>query len=174
MNYPKRKLQIVWPQDKNQRGPRTWNRLKDILTGKGPDMWIARQGDIGPTRPLWSHWGRGPGNHHYGNLGYYDDRHRMGPGWRFGRRPQEKKYNFHTRRYEYDDPDCQRVCDIKWDRDGHQWLYRMDEDGGESLRHGRVPEDLIEEWEYYGGVNPFAKDLCSPTLPWKNDVQLDW
>jgi len=43
----KRPMQFVWPKDKHRS---SGGRLKDILTGKGSDIYINRQGDPGPHR----------------------------------------------------------------------------------------------------------------------------
>ena len=95
--------QFVWPNDK-RRG--IWGRWKDILTNKGPDIFIAEQNTREPERPIWSNW-KTPGHQHP---------HDPSPRWDNGGRPfrQEEelvgvfdwqrrdpdtKYDFATRRY---------------------------------------------------------------------------
>ena len=46
-----RKPQFVWPKDKQRS---FGGRLKDVFTGKGPDIFINRRGDPGPSRGEWS------------------------------------------------------------------------------------------------------------------------
>ena len=48
-----RKPQWVWPKDKHQS---FGGRLKDVLSGKGPGIFINRKGDRGPHRSIWSGW----------------------------------------------------------------------------------------------------------------------
>src|SRR5436305_1724640 len=45
-NFTKRRGKWVWPNDKRGRGK--MGRLTDILTGKGPDMWVASHYGLGP------------------------------------------------------------------------------------------------------------------------------
>jgi len=49
------KWQFVWPKDKPHMD--NWDRLKDCLTDKGPDIFIAtRWEQEEPHRPVWSGW----------------------------------------------------------------------------------------------------------------------
>ena len=95
--------QFVWPNDK-PRG--TWGRWKDILTNKGPDIFIAEQNTREPERPIWSNW-KTRGHQHPDN---YDPRwDNDGKPFRqdqefagvfdFQRRDPDMKYDFATRRY---------------------------------------------------------------------------
>ena len=65
---PSKKVQgrIVWPRDKN-RG--TWGRIKDLMTGKGPDMYYSRSDQFAPTKATWSNWTEP----WYDSLGYRDE-----------------------------------------------------------------------------------------------------
>ncbi|KAJ6168388.1 hypothetical protein N7497_001231 [Penicillium chrysogenum] len=66
----------IWPKDPRpgnpQRWPRRW-RFFDVLTGKGPDIYVGRidqpksktkrsssRSRSGPTRQEWSRWGEQP------------------------------------------------------------------------------------------------------------------
>lgn len=55
-------LKFVWPKDvghnRNGKTPRsTWSGFKDILSGKGPDMFIQRKGSRSPIKlDRWSNW----------------------------------------------------------------------------------------------------------------------
>lgn len=126
------KRQIVWPRDKKQKGAHTWSRFTDILSGKGPDMWAGKQGDDGPNRQAWTHWGYGLWSHLQGfdNMGYHNGRDNW-PGdpdhWVLGRRPTTEKYDFKTRKYKRPRPGD--WSDVKWDRQGRDWLYRRHVDG---------------------------------------------
>ncbi|KAL8912735.1 MAG: hypothetical protein Q9171_002274 [Xanthocarpia ochracea] len=120
------KRQFVWPRDKKQKGAHTWDRLRDVLSGKGPDMWAGKQGDDGPNRNAWTHWGYGPNGLLFDNLGYHDQRDggvlngpNHFPG--LGRRPLNQKYDFRTRRYKIPRPGD--WSDVKWDQRGRDWLY---------------------------------------------------
>ena len=94
--------QFVWPNDK-RRG--IWGRWKDILTNKGPDIFIAEQNTREPERPIWSNW-KTPGPQHPD-----DHRPRWGNGKSFRqdqelpgvfacqRRDLDTKFDFKTRRF---------------------------------------------------------------------------
>lgn len=119
------KRQVVWPRDKKQKGAHTWTRFKDVLSGKGPDMWAGKQGDDGPNRQAWSHWGYGPGSGWlFDNMGYHDRRDNW-PGdpshWLLGHRPTNQKYDFNTRKYKT--PRWGDWSDVKWDRRGRHPLW---------------------------------------------------
>ena len=95
--------QFVWPNDK-RRG--IWGRWKDILTNKGPDIFIAEQNTREPERPIWSNW-KTPGHQHpddprprWGNGGkpFRQEEELVGVfDWQ--RRDPDTKYDFATRRY---------------------------------------------------------------------------
>lgn len=55
-----RKLQFVWPKDgpKGRNGHRGFFRgLGDILTNRGPDIFLQRQGSCTPiTQDWWANW----------------------------------------------------------------------------------------------------------------------
>jgi hypothetical protein len=50
--------QFVWPRDKNGRTPRNWwDGFKDILSNRGPDIFVTRKNDRTPIKPdLWGNW----------------------------------------------------------------------------------------------------------------------
>ncbi|KAH6718216.1 hypothetical protein BKA61DRAFT_599224 [Leptodontidium sp. MPI-SDFR-AT-0119] len=55
----KRNLQFVWPKDGPKgRGHRGfWGRLDNIITGKGPDVFLQHKGSKQPiTRDEWQNW----------------------------------------------------------------------------------------------------------------------
>ena len=108
--------QFVWPNDKH-RG--IWGRWKDIVTNKGPDIFIAEQGTRQPERPIWSNW-KSPGYPHPD-----DDGPRWGTDGKpfrqeeelvgvfdFQRRDPSMKYDFSTRRYRK--PDENTWSDVVW------------------------------------------------------------
>ncbi|KAL8960282.1 MAG: hypothetical protein Q9193_002988 [Seirophora villosa] len=117
----KRQLQVVWPRDKKQKGPHTLGRFRDVLSGKGPDMWIGPRGPEGPTKPEWSRWDRGPTWGKFHNLSYRDNRDQQVPAWAPGQAAGNKRYNFKTRKYEV--PRFSTWSDVKWDRKGQHPLY---------------------------------------------------
>jgi len=129
-----KKLQMVWPRDKKQKGAHTWDRLADILTGKGPDMWISRQYSRQPHRPVWSGWttkGYYPENTWaWDNLGYpyRKDNTVQPPTW--ARRGSEDRYDFKSRRYRR--PRAGVWSDVKWsNQEPHVPLYHRDRYGFE-------------------------------------------
>lgn len=105
--HPRKKAhQWVWPRDGKGTSIWSWGRLKDVLTDKGPDMYLTTRGSPGPHRPVWSNWKHEDGIE---NLGYAYD-HREDD--LFHRRPSSQKYNFETRRYEPWNPHM--LSDVKW------------------------------------------------------------
>ncbi|KAI4243153.1 MAG: hypothetical protein LQ352_007096 [Teloschistes flavicans] len=174
-----RKSQIVWPRDKKQKGPHTWDRWKDLFSGKGPDMWVGRQGDNGPNRNAWSHWGYG-GEQLPDNLGYRDERDGgvAGPdGWHswMGNRSVEEKYDFKTRRYQK--PHDTVWSDVKWDRKGQNWLYVRSRFGGKHTRaeiwHRMTDGELAlaNHWN----LHPFDYKSFTPHWDWyRDEMPLDW
>lgn len=148
------KMQIVWPRDKRQKGAHTWGRFRDVLSRRGPDMWVNRKGDIGPTRPEWSRWDTGPKGGLWHNLGYWDTRDKQIPPWRLGMDAEQKQYDFKTRKYELPHPNT--WSDVKWDRKGEYPVYVRDR-WGEHHVHPFLEEEP--------DVNPF---IYNPYNPWWN------
>ena len=99
---PRPHWQCVWPRDKRQTGARSWDRFKDILTGKGPNMWLRERGSDGPHRPLWSEWLE------FGNLGYRDSTDELPPLFDF----PDHVYDFRSRKYRRRGPTL--WSDAKW------------------------------------------------------------
>ncbi len=149
-----KKLQMVWPRDKKQKGARTWDRLSDIFTGKGPDIWISRQYSREPHRPVWSGWkttGYYPeGALVWDNLGYPYRKDNMAspPSW--AHRGEEEKYDFKSRRYRR--PKAGVWSDVKWsNQEPHVPLYHRDRFGFEV-----VEPEFDEGWANAGwSRNPF-------------------
>ncbi|KAL8640396.1 MAG: hypothetical protein Q9228_002683 [Teloschistes exilis] len=175
-----RKPQVVWPRDKKQKGAHTWDRWKDLISGKGPDMWVGRQGDNGPNRQAWSHWGYGVDGDEFDNLGYRDKRDGgpEGPeGWHvwMGTRSAEKKYDFNTRRYEI--PHDKMWSDVKWDSKGKTWLYRRTRTGGKETRAEIWQRLTPAEWARTAqqGLHPFDYKYFTPHWDWyRDELPLNW
>lgn len=149
----KRKLQVVWPRDKKQKGAHTLGRFWDVLSGKGPDMWVGQRGVEGPTRPEWSRWDIGDKWGTYNNLGYRDNRDKVAPPWGPGQAAEHKLYNFKTRRYEAPHPNI--WSDVKWDRKGKYPRYVRNL-WGHFENHPDLPQHL----------NPFAYDPRTNWWDW--------
>jgi hypothetical protein len=121
------------------------------LTGKGPDMYIAPRGQMGPTRNTWSNWTD------FDNLGYRDEDQRyrgdlfQGGIWGTDKRARGRVYDFRTRRYVNSwKPNI--WSDAKWEP-GHKpklaWYFR-NKDGFEfTLRNGLIDtENFVHDFEY--------------------------
>lgn len=146
----KRAGQFVWPRDKP--GMTVFGRWKDVLSGKGPDVWVARKGSDEPHRPVWSGWRRTghitPGAVPYDNNGYKWTDRPDGPEVFFGHHRGGKNfYDFRTRTYGR--PDKPHVwTDVK----------RCGQHGVEIYHRGRHEGD---DWwedrfaEYENGPDPF-------------------
>ena len=104
----------IWPRDKRLRSTPLGSKRRwaDVLTGKGPGIFVGDRRRFGPTRNTWSNWAGQP--RIFDSLGYRneDPDHRWIPGqdaWR--------KYDFRKRRYTnaWHSPDV--WSDVKWGRD---------------------------------------------------------
>lgn len=163
-----KKRQIVWPKDKKQKGAHSWSRWKDILTGKGPDMWISRRDSFGPHRPVWSGW-QSPyyKRRIFDNLGYLYRRTNTLEPLPWAKRPRWEKYDFRTRRYQR--PQRGTWSDVKWNDNPRFALYRRNRYGDEF-----VDPDFDGGLFNHGyGPNPFKHKPYSPIWDWHRD-KLEW
>ena len=139
------KLQFVWPRDKGKtnRPPYSWRRFKDVLTGKGPGIWIAPKGSLSPDRPTWTNW------QELDNLGYMRDMDEVGVPL------GSKKYDFRKRKYRV--PQQGVWSDVKWQRKRHPVGHHYIRDwlGTEHTEFGPGPHN-----------NPFRYDPNTPWLDW--------
>lgn len=159
-------LQMVWPRDKKQKGAKNWSRFKDVLTGKGPDMWIANRDSYGPHRPVWTGW-ETPGDYDvtdrtWGNLGYMyrkDNTMLPFPG---AHRDRKEKYDFKSRRYR--EPRIGVWSDVKWsNHEPHMALYHQDERGRQ------VVDPAFDNGAFNAGLtsNPFAYSHHTGDWDWR-------
>ena len=138
---------FIWPRDKGQTNtpPFSWRRVKDILTGKGPGIWIGDRLSYGPHRPTWTNWLE------HDNLGYrnaYDQLAYFG-----NKKLGSKRYDFNTRRYQT--PRQNTWSDVKWERRRHPKIphYHRDRDG--------------EEWyDTEADINPFRYNVDTDWFDW--------
>ena len=139
--------QFVWPRDKNNSTIWSWSRLKDVVTGKGPDIWCSRRGSLGPHRPVWSNWRSSIDNpfpsQDWDNLGYLYKNGQDAPTWFFAGRPNDVRYDFKKRKYCL--PDHKSWSDAKYNRHNELMYHRT------ALGREKV-EDLW--WRPFH--NPFA------------------
>ena len=83
---------FIWPRDKHSKKPlSSWQRWKDVATGKGPPVFIGSRTSFSPTKDQWSNWLE------YDNFGY-----RVGAPDIINPMPDRQKYNFRTRRFTND------------------------------------------------------------------------
>lgn len=129
---------FIWPKDgrRDSKG----GRLKDILQGRGPDVFISIKGEKGPwkgpTRARWSRWA---------DLSTIDYDDALTPPWwarRYGR------YDFRTRRYKQ--PDAHTWSDARWRegaRDKFPLAYRCRHGGWYQLWEVPLgqPHGLVDE-----------------------------
>ncbi|CAL8581365.1 hypothetical protein XPA_007064 [Xanthoria parietina] len=164
------KRQIVWPRDQKQKGAHTWGRFRDVFRGKGPDMWVGKQGDDGPNRQAWTHWGYGLMSYLYefDNMGYRDKRDNW-PGephhWRLGNRPTTEKYDFKSRTYKRPRPGD--WSDVKWDRHGRKDLYHRHVNGVLCFSPRAIQQ--LTDFEYYNGFDPYRYNPNTPDWDWYQD-----
>ena len=155
----KRGSQFVWPRDKPHSS--IFGRWKELLSDKGPDIWVTRRGSDGPHRPVWSGWRTPhpqiPGEPYWDNLGYKYVDEPNGPDLPLARgRSPDKKYNFRTRKYEY--PDIHTWTDVKYCDQHRIPIYQR----------GIIEDDERYDlfFEDYYGVNPFEYDRRDPWWNW--------
>lgn len=155
----KRRPAFIWPRDKGRTNspPVSWRRWKDVLTGKGADIFIGREGSLQPHRPLWSNWtDADPWGRTLDNLGYRDNRTpliRLGAG-----NDQTKKYDFRTRKYRT--PRMGMWSDVKWERRRHPQNahYHRDATGVEVFDRTRGDWRMLE--------NPFRYNPDTRHMDW--------
>ncbi|KAF2425240.1 hypothetical protein EJ08DRAFT_404064 [Tothia fuscella] len=132
-NGTSRRKQFVWPSDGKRKG--TWGRWKDLMEGKGPDIYVAGQNQR-PSRDEWK-------NRIQDDFIFNDA---VRPAHRFAKRAGDKHYDFRTRRYRRDYPDRVNWADAiwpRWDADqyDHPLAYRCEHGDWYNL-----------SWAPFGGV----------------------
>lgn len=161
------KGQFVWPRDKgiNNTPFNSWKRWKDVLSGKGPGIWIGNRQELGPTRCTWSNWD-------YDNLGYSCRCEKERP--LFGPVEMNKKYDFRTRKYT-DRPFRHGVwSDAKWEKGDvtdRRALYFRDHLGVErSMRTGMVLPGEIDPYYW----NDFRNHPETVQSDWRAPANHFW
>jgi len=157
--YGKQRLAWVWPRDKGiHNSPlSSWTRWKDVLTKKGPGVWISREGSLSPNRPLWSRWMDEDEFGQLDNLGYRNDQCEIG----LSSLDPNVRYDFKSRKYEK--AHTGMWSDAKWERGRNpkRPLYYRDAVG-------------VERYDWDGvwpADNPFAYNRDHPN---RETPYLDW
>ncbi|KAA6412912.1 MAG: hypothetical protein FRX48_03905 [Lasallia pustulata] len=141
------RLAWIWPSDKKQKGKWPYfrtGRIKDLLTCKGPDIYVGDRRSTAPHRPHWSNW------REFDNLGYFT-RDEGVPDW-IGNMHPDMVYDFRTRKYKKAARPW-HWSDAKWGPNGQQWYRRAA--WGEPIAEG-YPD--IE----YEGDNPYINRFDYP------------
>ena len=155
----KRASQFVWPRDKPHSS--IFGRWKDVLQGKGPDVWVTRRGSDGPHRPVWSGWRtQGLISHgavEYDNLGYKYVEKEDGPDLMFGHRAKDKRfYDFRTRTFgRQNKPHA--YTDIKYCKQHRVPIYHRGRHEADDWWEGQFAAD---------GSNPFEYRRWTPYHDW--------
>ena len=123
----------IWPRDKRTKNP-SWQRFKDIMTGKGPPVFVGSRLSYYPNKSTWSNWNRPP----FDNLGYYEGDFRRTPVVF----DNSKRYDFNKRRYTKDWCRTDVWSDVKWGKKGRHPLYWRDGWGREFTRHNGLVHPL--------------------------------
>lgn len=156
------RLAWIWPSDKKQKGKWPYfrtGRMKDLLTSKGPDIYVGDRLSTAPHRPQWSNW------REFDNLGYFN-RSEEKPGW-IGNMELDMVYDFRTRKYKKGRRP-HHWSDAKWGPDGEALYYRTA--WGEERVRGYRPI-------YFPGQNPYANRFGYPfhgPSAWAHQVPPDW
>ncbi|KAI9695262.1 MAG: hypothetical protein M1820_008781 [Bogoriella megaspora] len=143
----KPKHEFVWPKDGKRRNKR--GRLADILTGKGPDVFVSTYGDRRekqferPTRDQWSGWD------YLGDPWRMQeiDNFRLNPFLK--RRNPNKKYNFRNRKYGWGRRDD--WTDVRW-QEGAKTSDRSPM--AKRNVYGEWFEQQDPNWWPWGGIGP--------------------
>lgn len=161
---------FVWPRDKGRGGG--LSRLKNVCTGKGPDVFISKGKSHGPHRSEWSGWQRerthGNPETLIDNRGHTFLREPiLQPRW--AHRDPDKHYDFKSRTHRSPRPDHWQ--DVERDpRDNRRPLYTKFGNGrewvadelcgglGELYNRGLAPNPLKmihlgDRWFGFRGVN---------------------
>ena len=161
---------FVWPRDKNMKGTplKSWQRWKDVFTGKGPAMYFANRRQFGPTRADWSNW-INPAEV-FDSLGYRDEHEFDRSAW-----DDDLRYDFRTRKYTTRWRRPEVWSDVKWGKKSSIPLYVRNGLGMEwTMRNGRIaPFDNTEygnDFRYRGHTDHF--DWARPQ-PWRAWDDLD-
>lgn len=119
-NVKKSAKAFIWPKD--GRNGSTWGRVKDILTGNGPDVFVAfgaNKSDCVGNRPSRAQWS-GHVNLDDTGLAKGFNHEKFAP-WTVkwpGARPPGMCYDFHTRKYG---PERTRMwTDAIWQKEPHK------------------------------------------------------
>ncbi|MCJ1327585.1 hypothetical protein MMC10_004256 [Thelotrema lepadinum] len=148
---------FIWPRDKKMNGPpvKSWQRWKDVFSGKGPAIYVGDRTQFGPSRRVWSNW------LDEDNLGYQEHYNDATPRSRW----KGKRYDFNARKYtaDWDRPNV--FSDVKWGRDP------TNPEAGDIPLYFRSPSGL--EWtryfgDYYPGIQntPFGYRLGTNQWDW--------
>lgn len=114
------RAKMIWPRDKTAGGK--WERLKDILAGRGPDIWIVGPKEKGPSRLAWSNWL--PDTSPQQVDGCFET--------------PKRRYNFHTRRYVK----SSLIRPVQWAAGDQSRWYPVERDCCHD-RQRRSPNDFI-------------------------------
>ena len=142
----KQKKAFVWPRDVKYNDGRwgNWDRLKDVLRGRGPDIWVSNNPRHEPEHAIWSGWRssgyQAPWNNgpRWDDRGYFfDTTNEILSPFKSARREDGKKYDHYSRRFRLPGPgvwsDVERgpSGERLYTRDhlGHEWVNPI-EDGG--------------------------------------------
>ena len=170
------KWQFVWPNDK-PRGPT--GRIKDILTGKGPHIFISRQGDPGIHRSTWSGWDQHISTGNLQSYGSYTSSHKNTEvdflGEEFAEKPispcaggnrrKGRVYDFQTRKYVTQDKavlsDARRSS-VRWSGDKPARMTSGRNIHGRSIDPPRFSEERPSYCQVCGEANGciFGDDRC--------------
>ncbi|KAL6718417.1 hypothetical protein ACLMJK_004506 [Lecanora helva] len=162
----KKKLQWVWPRDEPQLDGHWgyWDRLKDVLTNKGPDIWVAEQHSDEPHHPTWTGWAdpNWPRWTAQQNRGY--PFHNTQSFYHPARRADWEKYDHRTRRYQMAHPNAWKDV-VRSDLKGDSPLY---------IRFGKNIEWVDPRvdggrFNIFGSPNPFEFDFNASHLDWYDE-----
>ena len=150
---------FIWPRDKGVTNspPGSWRRFKDIITGKGPGIWIGDRTEFGPTKPEWSNWLE------YDNLGYWHEHNEAGGLNTSNGDLGDLRYDFRTRKYKV--PDRHTWSDAKWERRKHPVYHHY-----HRKRNGQEWSDL-GPWQRN---NPFRYDRETHYMDWARPSNDDY
>lgn len=159
---------FIWPKD-GKNGTK-WGRMKDIIRGEGPDMFVAfgaSQGDCISNRPSRAQWSMHQNFDDTGVTKGFDPQ-KFAPWTKnaiLGGRVPGKCYDFRTRKHMY--PDGQMWSDAIWQREPYK--NRKSNVWPEALRTmgGDWYQDAQHLPQFLGGRvgNEFGRGIPGYHLP---------
>ncbi|KAJ5890847.1 uncharacterized protein N7473_007075 [Penicillium subrubescens] len=142
---PKPQVGWIWPKDPRPGNPTRWSRFKrfsDVLTGKGPDIYVGTIGKRPPPMKDNDNPGRAVSSTNWARWDIEPEEDDTPFPW--AHRPKNVKYDYNTRKYKFPDEktwSAVEYADYEWEC-------------GKNRRKKKVtPSTPIRFWDRHGRVH---------------------